>query len=116
SYGKDMISSGEVKLELDTTPDDLCDWWVLLTDDIADTGLTLHFLHQHLFAKGAFRVMTCVLLDKPSRRSIQFKPDFVGFTIPDRFVVGYGLDYSEDFRYLPYIGYISSPEFSYQIK
>ena len=71
---------------------------------ILDTGRTLHWTHEKLVAAGAAEIVTCVLLDKPSRRVVPFQADFVGFTIPDRFVVGYGIDYAQRYRELPYIG------------
>lgn len=76
---------------------------VLVVDDIADTGLTLKFLEKKFKEKGAISVEFCVLLDKPSRRRVDFVPQFVGFTIPDKFVVGYGMDCGERYRNLPYI-------------
>ena len=105
SYGSNTRSSGRVLINLD------CQTFeknreVLLLDDILDSGNTLTFAVNHLRYKGAGRILTCVLLDKPSRRRTDFKADFVGFTIPDRFVVGYGIDYAERFRELPFIGHI----------
>ena len=76
---------------------------VLLVDDIADSGRTLTLLRDRLYNRGAGSVKCCVLLDKPSRRKVEFQPDYIGFEIPDRFVVGYGLDFDERFRCLPYI-------------
>jgi len=76
---------------------------VLIVDDIADTGLTLKFLEKKFKEKGAASVEFCVLLDKPARRKVEFEPQFVGFTIPDRFVIGYGMDYKERYRNLPCI-------------
>jgi len=77
---------------------------MLLVDDIADSGLTLKCLVEKLEKEGAAQVDVCVLLDKPSRRKVKFIPRFVGFTIPNLFVVGYGIDYAEKYRNLPYIG------------
>ncbi len=77
---------------------------VLLVDDIADSGLTLKCLVERLEKEGAEGVDVCVLLDKPSRRKVEFAPRFVGFTVPNLFVVGYGIDYAEKYRNLPYIG------------
>ena len=76
---------------------------VLLVDDILDTGRTLSSLISYLECQNAPAIRTCVLLDKPARREVDIEADFVGFTIPDKFVVGYGLDYAERFRALPYI-------------
>ncbi len=77
---------------------------ILLVDDIADSGLTLKCLVERLEKEGAVGVDVCVLLDKPSRRKVEFVPRFVGFTIPNLFVVGYGIDYAERYRNLPYVG------------
>ncbi|TVQ32525.1 MAG: hypoxanthine phosphoribosyltransferase [Geminicoccaceae bacterium] len=80
---------------------------VLVVDDIQDTGRTLAMAKRILEDRGAKHVRTCALLDKPSRRVLEFQADYVGFTIPDVFVVGYGIDYAERFRHLPYIGQIN---------
>jgi hypoxanthine phosphoribosyltransferase len=77
---------------------------VLLVDDIVDTGLSMDYGRRLLMGRNAARVWTCALLDKPSRRKIEVTLDFVGFEIPDVFVVGYGIDYAEQYRYLPFIG------------
>jgi hypoxanthine phosphoribosyltransferase len=76
---------------------------VLLVEDIVDTGLTMRFLVDTLALREPRRIRTCTLLDKPSRRVVPFTPDYVGFSIPDYFVVGYGLDLAEAYRNLPYI-------------
>ncbi len=83
---------------------------VLLVDDILDTGNTLAAVRQLLLAKGAASVRTCVLLDKKARRGVPFEAEFVGFEIPDEFVVGYGLDFNERYRNLPCIG-VLKPKF-----
>ncbi len=102
SYGKGTESTGEVCLLY--WPDlDFRGERVLVVDDIADTGLTLKFLRKKFLNEGAKSVEFCVLLDKPSRRKVDFIPDYVGFTIPDRFVVGYGMDFNEQYRNLPNI-------------
>ena len=81
---------------------------VLLVDDIQDTGRTLAFTRDLLLERGATRVWTCTLLDKPSRREVTGgEVDFIGFVIPDVFVVGYGIDYAERYRYLPFIGKVA---------
>ena len=77
---------------------------ILLLDDILDTGATLCQVVAHLHGLGAASVKTCVLLRKIGRQTIPFEPDHVGFSIPDKFVVGYGLDFNDDYRHLPYIG------------
>jgi len=102
SYGSGTDSGGSVEFSLDVSiPLEGRD--VLLIDDIADSGGTLTLLRDRLYSRGACSVKCCVLLDKPSRRKVEFQPDYVGFEIPDRFVVGYGLDFDERFRCLPYI-------------
>src|SRR5215469_11532005 len=100
SYGTKKQSQGEVQLIKDVTSP-LRDQNVILVEDILDTGLTLKFLTKHLQAHHprAFKIAT--LLDKPSRRVAPVEADYVGFRIPDKFVVGYGLDYAERFRNLP---------------
>ena len=107
SYAKGTTSSGEVRLlkDLDTTLDGKD---VLIVEDIVDTGLTLTYLQDILRARGPRRLRTACLLSKPSRRQVDVKVEYIGFTIEDRFVVGYGLDYAEQFRNLPYIGVIEA--------
>ncbi|MBQ8689783.1 MAG: hypoxanthine phosphoribosyltransferase [Clostridia bacterium] len=109
SYGSSTESSGSVHIQLDLVRPDLPDCDVLIIEDIVDSGNTLTFLTNYLKAKGANSVKTCTLLDKPSRRRVPFEPDYRGVEIPDEFVIGYGLDYDERFRALPYIG-ILKPE------
>jgi len=77
---------------------------LLLVDDILDTGRTLYKLKQELLRRGAAEVRTCVLLDKPARRSVEFEADYRGFVVADLFVVGYGLDFAGRYRNLPYVG------------
>jgi hypoxanthine phosphoribosyltransferase len=77
---------------------------LLIVEDILDSGVTLHYLMQILAARGANSIRLCTLLSKPERRKIQVDVDYLGFEIPDEFVVGYGLDYAEKYRNLPYIG------------
>ncbi len=102
SYGTSTESSGEICLLY--WPDlDFSGKRVLVVDDIADTGLTSNFLKQKFLEEGAVSVEFCVLLDKPSRRKTDFKPDYTGFTIPDHFVVGYGMDCNESYRNLPHV-------------
>ncbi|MDH3663760.1 MAG: hypoxanthine phosphoribosyltransferase [Alphaproteobacteria bacterium] len=105
SYGRGMTTSGEVKL-IGNTPDDFEGRPVLLVDDIVDTGLSLSYGCDLLKGRNAEKVWTCALLDKPSRRKVEISADFVGFEIEDVFVVGYGIDYAERFRHLPYIGLV----------
>lgn len=103
SYGTATQSSGIVSL-MGEPPDGIRDAAVVLVDDIQDTGRTLHFTKGLLLERGAARVWTCALLDKPARREVGDSCDFTGFTIPDVFVVGYGIDHAERFRHLPFIG------------
>lgn len=107
SYAKGTTSSGEVRLvkDLDTALDGKD---VLIVEDIVDTGLTLTYLQDILQARNPRTLRTACLLSKPSRRKVEVKVEYVGFTIEDHFVVGYGLDYAEQFRNLPYIGLIES--------
>lgn len=107
SYGSDTKSSGIVSLMGDAPPG-VEGQPVLLVDDIQDTGRTLAFTRSLLLERGATQVWTCTLLDKPSRREVDNNGiDFVGFVIPDVFVVGYGIDYAERYRHLPYIGKVA---------
>ncbi len=107
SYAKGTTSSGEVRLmkDLDTTLDGKD---VLIVEDIVDTGLTLTYLQEILRARNPRTLRTACLLSKPSRRKVDVTVEYVGFTIDDHFVVGYGLDYAEQYRNLPYIGLIEA--------
>lgn len=96
-------SSGEVRLIKDLDYG-LEGRHVIIVEDIVDTGLTLHYLQEILRARNPKSLRTACLLSKPSRRKIEVQVDYIGFTIDDRFVVGYGLDFSERYRNLPYIG------------
>lgn len=103
SYGSGTESSGNVKIikDLDT---DITNKEVLLVEDIIDTGRTLEALRRSLEKRGANSVKIITLLDKPERRLIEIKPDWVGFKIPNEFVVGFGLDFDQLYRNLPFIG------------
>ena len=102
-YGKGTKTSGEVQIIKDIAqPIDGRD--LLIVEDILDSGVTLHYLMQILAARGANSIRLCTLLSKPERRKINVDVDYLGFEIPDEFVVGYGLDYAEKYRNLPYIG------------
>jgi hypoxanthine phosphoribosyltransferase len=103
SYGGGMTSSGEVRLIKDLDYG-LEGRNVVIVEDIVDTGLTLHYLQEILRARNPKSLRTACLLSKPSRRKIEVQVDYIGFTIEDKFVVGYGLDFSERFRHLPFIG------------
>lgn len=103
SYGSGTESSGKVKIKSEgTIPVE--GKHILLIEDIIDSGNTLSFVCNYLVTKGAKSVRVATLCDKPSRRKIPFTPDYVGAEIPDEFIVGYGLDYDEKYRNLPYIG------------
>ncbi len=109
SYGSDTRSSGDIKVHLDFQRKDAGECDVIIVEDIIDSGRTLSHLVEYLCAKGVNSVKTCTLLDKPSRRVVDFAPDYIGIEIEDEFVVGYGLDYDEKYRSLPYVG-ILKPE------
>ena len=100
---------GKVDIILDLHRSSLHDTDIIIVEDIVDSGNTLNYLTGYLRLKGAESVRCATLLDKPSRRKVNFTPDYTGMVIPDHFVVGYGLDYNEKYRNLPYIG-ILKPE------
>jgi hypoxanthine phosphoribosyltransferase len=106
SYAKGTTSSGEVRMikDLDSGLEGRN---VIIVEDIVDTGLTLAYLQEILHARNPKTLRTACLLSKPSRRKIDVKVEYIGFTIEDRFVVGYGLDYAEKYRNLPYIGVLN---------
>lgn len=103
SYGASTKSSGIVRIlkDLDT---DIEGKNVIIIEDIIDTGTTLKYLYEYLESRGPKDLRICCLLNKPQRRKVEIFPDYTGFTIPDAFVVGYGLDYAQKYRNLPYIG------------
>nr|WP_085522359.1 hypoxanthine phosphoribosyltransferase [Tuberibacillus sp. Marseille-P3662] len=108
SYGNSTVSSGEVKIDKDlNTSVEGRD--ILIVEDIIDSGLTLHYLVELFKYRKARSIKIVTLLNKPSGRQSSIVPDIVGFTVPDAFVVGYGLDYAEKYRNLPYIG-VLKPE------
>ncbi|MDM0962101.1 hypoxanthine phosphoribosyltransferase [Clostridium perfringens] len=102
SYGHGEESTGIVKVVNDI-PDNIEDLDVLIVDDIIDSGITMDFVINHVKSLGAKSVKTCTLLDKPSRRKVDLKPDYCCFEIEDLFVVGYGLNYGDHYRNIPYI-------------
>ncbi|MBR3570711.1 MAG: hypoxanthine phosphoribosyltransferase [Oscillibacter sp.] len=108
SYGNAAVSSGRVRITYDI-PTDVRDRDLIIVEDILDSGNTLSFLKEYLNAKGAASVTIVTLLDKPSGRQKAVTADYVGFPVPDAFVVGYGLDYAQLYRNLPCIG-ILKPE------
>lgn len=103
SYGAGTVSSGEVKINLDLRSA-VEGRDVIIVEDILDSGRTLSYLCSYIRGRGAASVAIATLLDKPDRRVADVKPDYCGFVVPDEFVVGYGLDYAEEYRNLPYIG------------
>ena len=112
SYGAGTSTTGNVNIILDLHRKDIdaCD--ILIIEDIIDSGRTLSHLVKYLQLKGAKSVKTCTLLDKPSRREVPFSVDYIGKAIPDEFVVGYGLDYNERLRALPYVGVLKPEVYS----
>ena len=106
SYGSETVSSGDVKILKDTDLD-LRGKNVLIVEDIIDTGLTLeHVIRYFKESKGVKTLKTCTLLSKPERRKVNIDIDYVGFDVPDKFVIGYGLDYDQKYRNLPYIAVV----------
>lgn len=106
SYGAGTASSGTVRVAHDLS-EEVAGRPVLLVDDILESGRTLVFARDALLARGAARVRSCVLLDKPDRRAVEIEADYVGFRIGNDFVVGYGLDLAHRYRGLSYIGTVS---------
>ena len=105
SYGGDTKSSGVVRIVKDLD-ESLTGKHVIVIEDIVDSGRTLSYLLDMLQSRGPKDVKLCTLLDKPERRVVEVKVDYTGFEIPDEFVVGYGLDYDQKYRNLPYIGVV----------
>lgn len=105
SYGGATESTGTVRIrkDLDESIEGLD---VIIVEDIVDSGRTLAFLGDFLKSKGAKSIRYCTLLDKPERRVVDLKADYAGFEIPDQFAVGYGMDYDQEYRNLPYIGVV----------
>ncbi|MBE6634729.1 MAG: hypoxanthine phosphoribosyltransferase [Ruminococcaceae bacterium] len=109
SYGVGTETTGQIHIALDLLRPDIASCDLLIIEDIIDSGITLSHLTKYLKLKGAKSVRTCTLLDKPSRRRVEFTPDYCGTEIPDEFVIGYGLDYAEMYRALPFVG-VLKPE------
>jgi len=103
SYGRGTVSSGVVRILLDLAQN-IDGRHVLIVEDIIDSGRTLDYITRNLQTRGPASLRVCTLLSKPSRREIDIPLDFVGFEIPDEFVAGYGLDFAEEYRNLPFIG------------
>jgi hypoxanthine phosphoribosyltransferase len=109
SYLEGTVSSGTVRI-LKDIESSVKDRDVLLVDDILESGRTLAFAKDLLVARGARRVLICTMLEKPGKRAVQLKADFVGFVCPDVFVVGYGMDVAHSYRELPFIGRVVTGE------
>ena len=109
SYGgENTKSTGKINILLDLHRKDLSEKDILIIEDIIDSGKTLSYLSEYLKLNGARSVKSVALLDKPSRREVDFVPDYKGMEIPDEFVIGYGLDFNEKYRTLPYIGVLKN--------
>ena len=105
SYGASTKSSGVVKIVKDLDVD-IEDKAVIIVEDIVDSGITLNYLKSYLAGRNAKIVKICTLLDKPEGRRVELAADYIGFTVPDRFIVGYGLDFDHKYRQLPYISFL----------
>lgn len=112
SYGAGTVSSGNVRILLDFYRPDISELDLLIVEDIIDSGHTLSSLTKLLNERGVRSVRSCTLLDKPERREVPFEPDYTGTVIPDKFVVGFGLDYNEKYRNLPFIGVLKPEVYS----
>ena len=112
SYGAKTVSSGVINIHLDIKRDDMSEVDFIIIEDIVDSGKTLSHLVRYLKERGAASVKTCTLLDKPSRRMVDFVPDYCGMEIPDKFVVGFGLDFGEKYRNLPFVGVLKPEVYS----
>ncbi|WP_413781252.1 hypoxanthine phosphoribosyltransferase [Anaeroselena agilis] len=111
SYGASTSSSGVVRIVKDLD-EDVAGRHLLIVEDIIDSGLTLKYLYDNLQSRKPASVRICTLLNKPSRRKVDVPVDYNGFTIPDDFVVGYGLDYAEKYRNLPFVGVLKPEAYS----
>ena len=107
SYGSGTVSSGVIKIGKDTDKS-IEGKDVIVVEDIVDTGRTLSYLLEMLKGRKPASIALCTLLDKPERRTHEVKVDYTGFQVPDKFVVGYGLDYAQKYRNLPYIGVVET--------
>ncbi len=113
SYGSGTTTSGEVRIlkDLDASLDGKD---VLVVEDILDSGVTLSYLLKNLSARNPASVRLCTFLDKPERRRVDIKADYIGASVPDQFIVGYGLDYAELYRNLPYVGVLKPSVYSHE--
>lgn len=112
SYGAGTTSSGAVQIIMDLKAP-ITDRHVLIVEDIVDSGRTLDYMRRNLLARGPASLHICALLSKPARREVNVQVDYTGFEIPDEFVVGYGLDFAEEYRNLPYIAILKPSVFEH---
>ena len=111
SYGDGVTSTGAVKINKDLSRD-IAGRHVIIVEDILDSGITLSYLKKYLSVRNPASISIVTLLDKPARRRADVQADYVGFEVEDAFVAGYGLDYAEEYRNLPYIGVLKSEVYS----
>ena len=111
SYGDGVTSTGAVKINKDLSRD-IAGRHVIIVEDILDSGITLSYLKKYLSVRNPASISIVTLLDKPARRRADVQADYVGFEVEDAFVIGYGLDYAEEYRNLPYIGVLKSEVYS----
>lgn len=109
SYGSSTMSSGVVKITYEPTTN-FYNKHILIVEDIVDTGNTLKFLIEKLKERGPKSVEVCTLINKEARRTSDIKPKYIGFEVDDLFIIGYGLDYDQKFRNLPYVGYLTADD------
>lgn len=109
SYGSGTTTTGVVKITKDIDMD-IYNRNIIIVEDIVDTGVTLSYLKKYLEDRNPKDVKICTMLDKPSRRRVDLKPDYIGYEVDDLFIIGYGLDYDQRYRNLPYIGVLSLTE------
>ena len=107
SYGNKTESTGKIKFQLDLSTN-IENKNVIVVEDIIDSGITLNYLCDYLKTKNPKTLKLCVLLDKPERRKQPINVDYVGFEVEDKFIIGYGMDYNDEYRTLPYIGYLDN--------
>lgn len=111
SYGSGSESSGRVRINMELDQKLLADADVLFVEDILDSGRTLKYLSEYFAGNGAHSVKICTMLDKPARRVVDVKTDFLGYVVEDEFLIGYGLDFDEIYRNLPYIGILKREKY-----
>ncbi len=111
SYGSGTATSGKIRMLKDISTD-VRGKHIVILEDILDSGLTLQYVRDHLLAMEPASLKICTLLDKPERRRVDVYADYIGFTVPNEFVVGYGLDYQEVYRNLPFIGVLKPEVYS----